>query len=66
PTFPPEAVNSADLVIVFAHWISHTTYYKVMNIARRRNIPLEYVNSRNMSVSERELLAIIRKVRAAV
>lgn len=66
PTFPPEAVNSADLVIVFAHWISHTTYYKVTNIARRRNIPLEYVNSRNMSVSERELLAIIRKVRAAV
>lgn len=41
--------------MVFAHWISHTTYCKVTGIAKRRDIPVEYINSRNLSISEREL-----------
>lgn len=61
PTFPPEAAANARLIIVFANWVSHTTYYKAAGIARRRGIPVEYINARNMGYSERELLNIIRK-----
>ncbi len=61
PTFPPEAVANADLLVVFAHWVSHTTYYKAAGIAKRRGTPVEYINTRNTQYSERELLDIIRK-----
>lgn len=61
PTFPPEAVANADLLIVFAHWVSHTTYYKATGIAKRRGTPVEYINTRNTQYSERKLLDIIRK-----
>ncbi|WP_286145965.1 hypothetical protein [Faecalibaculum rodentium] len=47
--------------MVFAHWISHTTYCKVTGIAKRRDIPVEYINSRNRSISERELPEIVRR-----
>ena len=61
PTFPPEAVANADLLVVFAHWVSHTTYYKATGIAKRKGTPVEYINTRNTQYSERELLDIIRK-----
>ena len=61
PTFPPEAVANADLLVVFAHWVSHTTYYKATGIAKRKGSPVEYINTRNTQYSERELLDIIRK-----
>lgn len=47
--------------MVLAHWISHTTYCKVTGIAKRRDIPVEYINSRNLSISERELPEIVRR-----
>ncbi|WP_286079004.1 hypothetical protein [Faecalibaculum rodentium] len=52
---------NASLIMVFAHWISHTTYCKVTGIAKRRDIPVEYINSRNRSISERELPEIVRR-----
>lgn len=52
---------NASLIMVFVHWISHTTYYKVTGIAKRRDIPVEYINSRNLSISERELPEIVRR-----
>ncbi|WP_276907537.1 hypothetical protein, partial [Faecalibaculum rodentium] len=55
------AVVNASLIMVFAHWISHTTYCKVTGIAKRRDIPVEYINSRNLSISERELPEIVRR-----
>lgn len=49
----------ADLVVFFPKFLNHALYYKSVEAAHQNNVPFDYVNFRNLEVTERRLLEII-------
>lgn len=49
-------INNADIVLFFHNFLSHTLYYKVMNILKNnRHINFDYIASRNLNRVEKEI-----------
>lgn len=54
-TLEADVVNRADKVYFFTHTISHSTYYKYMNVVRERKIDFGYIHGVNIEKNIRQI-----------
>ena len=46
-SFDSDILNNMDFIFFYTNYLSHKLYYKVINIARERNINVDYIQNTN-------------------
>jgi hypothetical protein len=60
-SFDTKIFDNTDIIIFFPNFLNHKLYYKAINEARKRNLPVGYISSLNEELALQQIKEIIKK-----